>query len=125
MSELWDEDRRLPRGNYVIPCLLHDTETQVYLKAVMLDISASGCRVFTNDRRVRLMQTDRLKGKTFRVAFDYYDVDTENIEGKVVNVHPGKDPNYERQLGLVFTTIDPDAARAINRYVSRDKSRPQ
>jgi c-di-GMP-binding flagellar brake protein YcgR len=120
MSEFWDEDRRRPRGEYVIPCLLRDTETNVYLKAVILDLSATGCRVFTNDSRVRLMDEGKLRGKTLHVEFDFYDVETGGIDGQVVNVHPGKDPRHERQLGIRFTTIDPITRRDINRLVNRD-----
>ena len=123
MSELWDEDRRLPRGSYVIPCLLRDTETNVYLKCVLLDISAKGCRVFTNDRRVRVMAETKLIGKQFQIEFDFYDVMTDGIKGRVANVHPGKDPELERQLGLEFVDIDAAAKREINRYVSRDTVR--
>ena len=65
--DVWNADRRLPRGDYLIPCLLRDTETNVYVKGVLLDLSGTGCRVFTNDRRIRLMDADRLLGKIFRV----------------------------------------------------------
>lgn len=130
MSEtnIWDiqalpqEKDRLPRGEYLIPCLLADTDTSVHIKAVILDLSGSGCRVFTNDKRVRVMETGRLLGETFRIDFDFYDVDTGEIQATVRNVRPGKNPLYERQLGLEFTDISPEARRDINRHVQGDIS---
>ena len=118
--QIWDDDRRRPRGHYIIPCLLRDTETNVSLKAVLLDIGGDGCRVFTNDRRVRHMTDSILIGKTFVVEFDFYEVDTDGITGEVVNVHPGLDAQNERQLGIQFTAINPTTARDINRLVTRD-----
>jgi c-di-GMP-binding flagellar brake protein YcgR len=91
------------------------------LKTVLLDISGTGCRVFTNDRRVRNMDDQVLIGKTFDIDFDFYGVETAGISGKVVNVHPGKDPRNERQLGLEFTKIGSVARRDINRRVTRDR----
>ena len=123
MKDYWDDDRTLPRGSYIIPCLLHDTETQVQLKSVLLDISGTGCRVFTNDRRVRNMDDKVLIGKTFDVDFDFYGVETAGITGKVVNVHPGRDPRNERQLGIEFTKIDAETRRDINRRVSGDEAK--
>jgi c-di-GMP-binding flagellar brake protein YcgR len=123
MPELWDDDRRLPRGSYIIPCLLRDTDTEVLVKAVLLDISATGCRVFTNDRRVRNMSDQVLKGRSFQVEFDFYNVKTDGIQGTVANVHPGRDPKQERQLGLKFTKIEPTTGRDINRLVTRDRER--
>lgn len=126
MSEIWEitgvpewEDR-LPRGNYVIPCLLHDKETNVLLKAVILDLSGTGCRVFTNDRRVVLTDPQELKEKTFIVEFDFHDVDTGGIEGRIRHIHPGHDPLRERQMGLEFTKIPAVARRDINRIVRGD-----
>jgi c-di-GMP-binding flagellar brake protein YcgR len=118
-GEFWD-DRKRPRGHYTIPCLLRDVETTVYVKAVMLDLSADGCRVFTNDHRVRAMTADRLVGKRFHLEFDFEDLDTSGVVVEVVNVHPGKNPERERQMGLRFVDIDPDLARSINRIVLRD-----
>jgi c-di-GMP-binding flagellar brake protein YcgR len=121
MSEFTeDPERQFPRANYIIPCLLKDTETNVYLKAVMLNLSATGCRIFTNDKRVRIMGHERLIGKTFRIEFDFYDVATDGIEGKVLHVKPGKDAVNERQLGIEFTEIDAITRRDINRAVRRD-----
>ena len=46
------------------------------------------------------MEPRVLRGRSFAIEFDFYDVQTDGIEGEVVNVHPGKDPDSERQLGL-------------------------
>lgn len=123
MTEIWsDDDRSRPRGYYVLPCLLRHTESEVYLKAVLLDLSATGFRVFTNDRRVRLMDPNKLIGKTFHVEFDFHELTTEGLIAKVVNVHPGKFPDEERQLGLQFTTITPDVAATISKLTTRDRA---
>jgi c-di-GMP-binding flagellar brake protein YcgR len=130
-KEVWDieavaiekPEDRLPRGFYVIPCLLHDKATKVHIKGVILDLSATGCRVFTNDKRVRVMDAKRLMSKTFDIEFDFHDVDTGGIEGRVRRVMPGKDPLSERQLGLEFTEITQLVKRDINRGVQGDINR--
>jgi hypothetical protein len=120
MPEQWD---RFLRGHYVIPILLHDTETHIHIKAVILDLSATGCKVFTNDARVRMMDRSRLVGRTFRCEFDFYDLDTSGLRATVRHVEPGKDPMYERQLGLEFTTITGELSKGIRDRVQVDVAR--
>ena len=112
--------RHDPSANYVIPCLLHDTETNVYIKAVILELGAAGCQIFTNDKRVRLMDRSLLLGKKFWIEFDFYDIPTEEVEVEVIDVKPGKDPDRERRLSFRFSKIDTIARRDINRIVRRD-----
>ena len=112
--------RRSERGAYIIPMLLKDTRFTVTIKAVLLDIGAKGLRCFSNDRRLRLIPERTLYDKTFRMEFDFFDVDTTGLEGQVVNVHPGKREGYERRLGIVFTNIRPIVARDLNRVVVAD-----
>ena len=112
--------RRSERGAYIIPLLLHDLRSPVVLKAVLLDISARGLRCISNDRRLMLISEDVLHGKTFRMEFDFLDVNTVGLEGRVVTVHPGKQPRYERKIGIRFTRISPITARDINRVVMID-----
>jgi len=118
-----EQEDRLPRGLYVIPCLLHDKATKVHIKGVILDLSGTGCRVFTNDKRVRVMDSKRLMSKTFDIEFDFHDVDTDGIEGRVRRVQPGKDPINERRFGIEFTAITQLAKRDINRGVQGDINR--
>ncbi len=114
--------RRADRGAYIIPMLLHDTRSHVVIKAVILDISSRGVRCFTNDRRLLLMSEEILREKSFRLEFDFVGVDTIGLEGKVVHIRPGKNPRYERQLGIGFTQISPVMARDINRTISADEA---
>ena len=129
MKQIWEiesaekQDDRLPRGNYVIPCLLNDKATNVHIKGVILDLSGTGCRVFTNDKRVRVMDPKKLMSKTFGIEFDFHDVETEGIEGRVRRVEPGKDPLSERALGVQFTEISQITRRDINRAVQGDINR--
>ncbi len=109
--------RRAERGNHIIPMLLHDVRSHVVIKAVLLDISAEGLRCFSNDRRLMLIRDEALYDKVFRLEFDLQDLNSGNLEGRVVNIHPGKEPNYERRLGILFTNISPIMARDINRIV--------
>ena len=119
MKQPGDEDRILARGNYIIPCLLHNLELNHFLniKAVLLDISGSGCRAFTNDPRVGRLGEELLKGMNFKVEFDFYEIDTNGITGKIVNILPGRNIAYEWKLGIHFTTIKPIIIRDINRRV--------
>ena len=110
--------RRAERGAYIIPMLLHDTRSPVAVKAVLLDISAKGVRCFTNDRRLLLMSDEVLYDKAFRLEFDFFDVDTSRLTGRVVNLRQGKHARYERQLGLEFANITPTQARDINRAIA-------
>ncbi len=112
--------RRSERGAYIIPMLLHDLRSHVVLKAVLLDISAKGLRCFSNDRRMMLIPEEVLYEKTFRMEFDFLDVNTADLEGQVVNIHPGKQPRHERKIGIMFTNISPIVARDINRIVVID-----
>ena len=112
--------RRSEREPYIIPLLMRDTRSHVVIKAVILDISAKGLRCLSNDRRMMLTPEDALYDKTFRLEFDFRDVDTRELEGRVVDVRPGKRPQYERKLGVAFTNIAPIPARDINRVVVAD-----
>ena len=42
MHDTWDEDRRLPRGNYIVPALLRDTGTQIVHNPLANTILGSG-----------------------------------------------------------------------------------
>ena len=110
--------RRAERGAYVIPMLLHDTKSHVVVKAVLIDISAKGLRCFTNDRRLLLMSEDILYDKIFRLEFDFFEVNTSGLEGRVVNLRQGKHAQYERQLGLEFARISLTQARDVNRAIA-------
>lgn len=109
--------RRAERGQYIIPALLKDPKSKVAVKAVLLDLSAKGLRCVTNDRRLLLMGEDVLMEKVFSLEFDFFDVDTRGLEGRVAHVRPGKHAAYERQLGIAFTRISATQARDINRAV--------
>jgi c-di-GMP-binding flagellar brake protein YcgR len=110
-------DRKYKRGNLILPVLLKDKASTVIIKAVILNISKTGLRILTNDKLLRTMGADILKTKTFYIDFDFFDIDTSHIEGQIVNVKPGERNEYEKQLGVKFTKIDPIVARDINRIV--------
>ncbi len=109
--------RKYQRGKLVIPALLKDKNSQIIIKAVILDISAKGLRLLTNDKLFKMADPNVLMQKTFDIDFDLFDLNTEGIEGKIVNLKPGLRHQYERQIGLEFTKIEPDLARDINRLV--------
>ena len=109
--------RKYKRGSLIMPALLKDINSNIVIKAVILDISATGLRVVTNDKLVRMTEPDVLMNKTFFVDFDFFDVDTSGIEGRIANVKTGERHEYEKQLGIEFTKIEKTSARDINRIV--------
>jgi hypothetical protein len=62
-------------------------------------------------------------GKTFLLDFDFRDLPTAGIEGRVANVRPGPLAAFDRALGIEFTKIDPLLKRDLNRLVLADKAR--
>ena len=64
------------------------------------------------------MSEEILYDKSFRLEFDFFDVDTSGLEGRVVNLRKGKNAQYERQLGLEFVKISPTQARDVNRAIA-------
>ena len=110
-------ERKYKRGRLILPALLKDTASTVMIKAVILDISKTGLRLVTNDKLLRMTEENVLKEKTFHIQFDFFDIDTSHIEGRIANVTPGERHEYEKQLGVEFTKIEPEVARDINRIV--------
>ena len=109
--------RKFHRGKLVIPALLRDLDSDVEILAVILDISATGMRVVTNNRVVMMTEPDVLKQKKFRILFDFFDIDTSEIYGKIIHIKPGIREQYEKQLGIEFTQIQKEVSRDINRHV--------
>ncbi len=116
-------ETRGERGAYLIPLVLHDANSTISIKGVIINLSATGCRVLTNDRRLRITDPKRIVGKIFLLDFDFHDLETGGIEGKIMNVKPGPLPKFDRTVGIQFTTIDPLVKRDLNRIVMRDKAR--
>lgn len=114
--------RKYKRGKLIIPALLRDKNSSVVIKAVILDVSATGLRMVTNDRLMRKTSPEVLMEKTFTVEFDFFDIDTEGIEGKIANVKPGLRHEFEKQIGVEFTRIEKTVARDINRKVLSELS---
>ena len=114
--------RKYARGRLIIPALLKDKDSNIMIKAVILDISATGVRMLTNDKRMRLTDNKVLMEKTFEIDFDFFDIETEGIEGKIANVKDGLRHENEKQLGIEFTKIDKTVARDINRKVLSELS---
>jgi hypothetical protein len=79
--------------------------------------------VLTNDRRLRRMAPNVVIGKTFLLDFDFHDLETTGIEGRVANIQPGPLKSFDRTLGIHFTKIDPIVKRDVNRIVLADKAR--
>ena len=117
-----DLGRKYTRGRLIIPALLKDKDSNIEIKAVILDISATGLRMVTNDKRMRLTEKNVLMEKNFAVEFDFFDIDTEGIEGRIANVKDGQRHEYEKQVGIEFTKIDQTVARDINRKVLSELS---
>jgi len=111
------------RGAYLIPLVLHDASSTISIKGVIINLSATGCRVLTNDRRLRLIDPKVILGKPFLLDFDFHDLPTAGIEGRVMNIRSGPQPRFDRTVGIQFTTIDPILKRDLNRIVLRDKAR--
>jgi c-di-GMP-binding flagellar brake protein YcgR len=117
-ASFWDMHRRVPRGRFYLPCLLHGADREAPLRAVLLDISASGCRVFSNDRRLLEVDAEQQVGQVYAIELDFYHLDLGGLRGRVVRFHPGPfEPDHERQLGLEFVDLDPELARAIDHAV--------
>ena len=57
------------RGAYLIPLVLHDASSTISIKGVIINLSATGCRVLTNDRRLRLIDPKVIVGKPFLLDF--------------------------------------------------------
>ena len=117
-----DLGRKYTRGKLIIPALLKDTVSSTVIKAVILDISATGLRLVTNDKLMRITPENVLMEKIFDIEFDFFDINTEGIQGKIANVKKGLRHEYERQIGLEFTQIDKTIARDINRKVLSELS---
>ena len=120
-----EEIKTLPkytRGKLIMPALLKDTKSNIVIKAVILDISAIGLRMITNDKLMRLTPENVLMEKIFDIEFDFFDIDTGHIQGRIANIVPGMRHNFERQLGIEFTQIDKIVARDINRIVLSELS---
>lgn len=111
------------RGSYIIPAVLHDANSTTSLKGVIINLSATGCRVLTNDRRLRCIDPRLVIGKTFLLDFDFHDLPTSGIEGRVANIQVGPSKEFDRTLGIQFTKIDPLVKRDLNRIVLADKVR--
>ena len=124
MARIWDRTRRIPRGRFVIPCVLHDADSKQQIVAAILDLSADGCRVICNDSSLTGDETE-LIGKLYRIEFEFFNVDTKDISAKVLRAHRGSDEAHERQLGLQFTDIDPEVARQIGHIVVQNRSKPR
>ncbi len=118
-----NDDQREARGRYLIPVLLHDAASMVSIKGVIVNLSATGCRVLTNDPRVRAIEPGVLKTKTFLLDFDFQDLPTAGVEGRVANLADGPDERFDRALGIAFARIDPVLRRDLNRAVRGDRTR--
>ena len=88
-----------------------------------INLSATGCRILSNDRRIRLVEPRILVGKIFLLDFDFHDLETSGTEGRIMNIRPGPLPQFDRTLGVQFTKISPIVKRDLNRIVMRDKAR--
>jgi len=110
-------ERNKQRRNFIIPLLLIDEDTQLTFKAVVLDVSSKGLKAFSNDKRLLLVNEDILKEKTFKLEFDFFDVPTQNLNAKVVNISPGEHPQFERRLGMSFVDIRPELVRTIEEFL--------
>jgi c-di-GMP-binding flagellar brake protein YcgR len=117
-----DLGRKYTRGKLIMPALLKDTQSNTVIKAVILDISATGIRLVTNDKLMRITPEDVLMAETFDMEFDFFDINTAGIQGKIANIKKGLRHEYERQIGLEFTHIDKTIARDINRKVLSELS---
>ena len=111
------------RGSYLIPMVLHDANSTISIKGVIINLSATGCRILSNDRRIRLVEPRILVGKIFLLDFDFHDLETSGTEGRIMNIRPGPLPQFDRTLGVQFTKISPLVKRDLNRIVMRDKAR--
>ena len=84
---------------------------------------AEGASVKAVNDRTSAVDTKVIVGKNFLLDFDFHDLETAGIEGKIMNVRPGPLPKFDRTVGIQFTTIDPLVKRDLNRIVMRDKAR--
>lgn len=110
-------DRFKQRGQFIIPLLLHHKRAKEPIKAVMINISSKGLRAFSNDKRLLMMDEDLLNGREFELEFDFFDIPTQGLVAKVANITPGRNPDFEKQMGLEFVDIDSTLARRIDTFV--------
>lgn len=115
-----DMDREKKRLKYILPILLIDEDTKMHFKAIILDISSKGLRVFTNDKRILMVKEDILKSKVFKLEFDFFDIDTSELTGKVTNVTEGVNEKYERQMGIAFESIPKLVAMELDEFVYKN-----
>lgn len=110
-------DRTKERRQFIIPALMKDIRSTLSFKAVMLNISSKGMRVFSNDQRLLLTPEEVIKRKTFELDFDFFNIPMRGVHAQVVNLSPGMNKGFEKQFGLKFTNLDPKVGRQIEVFV--------
>lgn len=110
-------ERNKERLSFIIPILLIDEKTKLSFKAVILDVSSKGLRIFSNDKRLLLANESVLKEKIFELEFDFFDVPTNGLKAKVANISPGENSEFERRLGLAFVDVPPEQTRKIEEFL--------
>jgi hypothetical protein len=109
--------RKAERIRLTLPLLMRDPCRVTPYKAVVLDVSSRGIRGITNDRSFINIPLDQLRKIEFTLDFDFFDVPTMNIKGKVLHVRPTRYHPYEITLGIQFTSIPREAATLLNRKI--------
>lgn len=112
-------DRQASRSNFIIPIGLRATDPRrkIVFTGVILNMSASGMGVLTNDRRFFRITENEAVGTEFDLNFDFFGADTDGISGRIVHAGYGPHPSYEKFLGIEFSKITSDQRDAIHRIV--------
>jgi c-di-GMP-binding flagellar brake protein YcgR len=110
-------DRSKERRNFIIPIVLTDEKTQLSFKAVVLDVASTGLKVFSNDKRLLLVDESVLKAKVFDLDFDFFDLPTNDIKAQVVNITTGEHSKFERRFGLQFVDFPAERSRNIEEFL--------
>jgi hypothetical protein len=110
-------DRGKDRHKFIIPLNLVDVDTHLKFKVVILNVSAQGLLVFTNDKRFLMASEDILISKIFDLDFDFFHFDTKGLKACIRNITVGENEKFERKLGLEFVDLDPKFARKLEEFL--------
>lgn len=109
------------RGDYLLPMVFFEKDIYFHFRAVILNINPEGCLAVTNDRTFLEQPEQEMQQKDFVLQFNFFDLDTRDIKGRIQRIRPGLFKGHEVTLDFRFTTINTITRRDINRIIQAQR----
>lgn len=107
------------RGDYLLP--LNFSSGEMSFRGVIVNINPEGVAVVTNDRRFLKVQNTVIHDREFKLEFNFFDLNTDDICARIQKIRPGLFKGYELTIDFYFSRIATVTKRDINRIIQSQR----